>query len=191
MRAQRRMENNNTKVSIPLNSGPVKNIAEDSDMSDEEMEAGGDNYKQLRNYNAHVRKQFNNQSLQNATDEHSSDEDDEDIDNKSDDDEFIDGLQKKQESKKTGDGVDLDKLTKRQRMAYLSKQNNNLNLRGQFSANLQQLDQNGVMQDQSHLSGSVLGDLDDFSEGLPLKSNARRAPKNQISQAQADENKRR
>ena len=57
MRAQRRMENN-TKVSIPLSGGTVKNIAEDSDVSDE-ME-GDDKFKDLRNYNASVRKQFNN-----------------------------------------------------------------------------------------------------------------------------------
>lgn len=60
MRAQRRMENN-TKVSIPMSGGTVKNIAEDSDGSDH-LEDGG-KLKDLRNYNASVRKQFNNRSF--------------------------------------------------------------------------------------------------------------------------------
>ena len=41
MRAQRRMDIN-TKVSIPLSGGPVKNIAEDSDVSDDMEDGDGD-----------------------------------------------------------------------------------------------------------------------------------------------------
>lgn len=86
-----------------------------------------------------------------------------------------------------GNGIDMDKLTRRQRMTLLQKQN--LGQRGQFSA-MQQLDRDGNVIDQSLQSGSNHGDLEDFSEGLPLKATSRRLPKTQISQAAADEAKR-
>lgn len=56
---------------------------------------------------------------------------------------------------------------------------------------MQQLDQNGNIVDQTMMSGtgSIQGDIDDFSEGLPIKS-SRRLPKTQISQAASDEAKR-
>ena len=54
--------------------------------------------------------------------EHSDDDDDDDID-KSDDDEFIKELEKKHEkSSEPLPSVDMDKLTRRQRMALISKQ---------------------------------------------------------------------
>jgi hypothetical protein len=53
-------------------------------------------------------------------------------------------------------------------MALMSKQQS-LGLRGQFSAL-----ENGIEQS--------VGDIDDFSEGLPIKT-SRRLPKTQISQA--------
>ena len=58
-------------------------------------------------------------------------DEDDDLDEKSDDDEFIDGLKKQQQKKqKFQDGglddIDLDKLTRRQKMAYFQKNKNNL-----------------------------------------------------------------
>jgi len=52
--------------------------------------------------------------LQDNEDEHSDDEDDE-IDNKSDDDDFIDELKKAHNHT----NIDMDKLTKRQKTAFL------------------------------------------------------------------------
>jgi hypothetical protein len=93
-----------------------------------------------------------------------SDDDDDDID-KSDDDEFIKELEKKHEkSSEPLPSVDMDKLTRRQRMALISKQQS-LGLRGQFSAV-----ENGIEQS---------GEIDDYSEGLPIKT-SRRLPKTQI-----------
>lgn len=104
--------------------------------------------------------------------EHSEDEDD-DID-KSDDDEFIKGLEKQHEkSSEPVASVDMGKLTRRQRMALLSKQQS-LGQRSQFSA----------------MENGNEGEIDDYSEGLPIKT-SKRLPKTQISQAQQDDNKRR
>ena len=69
----------------------------------------------MKEFNAQVAKEFRSANFDDGKlgevgiDEHSEDLDDEDIDNKSDDDEFIDKLKEKQ-SKQT---VDMDKLTKR------------------------------------------------------------------------------
>jgi len=101
---------------------------------------------------------FDNKAF--VEEEHEQDPD-EDIDNESlDEDEFIDGLKKKQ------DEVNFDKLTKRQKMYHMAK----IGKRGQF---------NDAAQD----------DYEDFSVGLPLER-VKRVPKNHISQAQADEIKR-
>ena len=85
-----------------------------------------------KEYDAQIRKEFKKANFDQNTpsglasaknlDEHSSDEDDDEIDNKSDDDEFLKGLEKQQEKRKEveeGQGVDMDKLTRRQRMTLI------------------------------------------------------------------------
>lgn len=75
----------------------------------------------LREYNAQIRKEFKNDfaNQENATE---SELEDDDIDNKSDD-EFLKHLEKEKSEK-----VNMERLTKRQRMCHIAK--NNLNQRG-------------------------------------------------------------
>ena len=77
----------------------------------------------MREYNAQLHREFKNANFDDKyalDDEHSEDMDD-DLDNKSDDDDFLDELKKKSKEKH----VNMDKLTRRQRMTHLAKQNLN------------------------------------------------------------------
>jgi hypothetical protein len=122
----------------------------------------------IKEYNAQIRKDFRNEQFDDQvkqSEEDASDVDDDELDNKSDD-EFLKHLEKEKNGK-----VNLDRLTKRQRMCHMAK--NNLNQRGQFAID----------------NEAEANDFEDFSEGLPVKTQ-RRQIKSNISQAQQDEIKR-
>ena len=98
----------------------------------------------LKEFNAQVRKDYKNElETEQQASEHLSEGDE--IDEQSDD-EFIKALENKKQER-----VNVERLTKRQRMNHMAK--HNLGSRGQFSA----------------MEGSAeMNDFDDFSEGLPI-----------------------
>jgi hypothetical protein len=104
----------------------------------------------IKEYNAQIRKEFKNDfNNQNKVSEDVSDLEDDDIDDKSDD-EFLNHLEKEKNDK-----INLDRLTKRQRMCHNAK--NNLNQRGQFAID----------------NSADNNDFEDLSEGLPTKTTRR------------------
>ena len=107
-----------------------------------------------RQFNAQVRKEVKQADFDRAGGNYKEDDvedPDDDFDNLSDDDQFIDGLEKRQ---KREEPVNLDRLTMRQRKAYMQK---SMQGRGQFE-----------MEDDTEQKN--------FDDGLTFKSKIR-APK--------------
>jgi len=129
-----------------------------SPTEDDEMQGGN---SKLKEYNAQIRKDFKSMNFdaKKMVEEEPSQEYDQDheLDKASDDDDFIDGLKKKHEKEPE---INFDKLTKRQRTAHMQK--NNLESRGKFAAQENNVDGEAMEQD--------------FSEGLPIRT-MKRAPK--------------
>ena len=105
-----------------------KRSQSDDEADSPDKDINSDTRQQFKEYNAQIRKEVKNAGFDNSKavfherEEDASDEDE--LDEKSDD-EFIDQLKKKQEDKES---INLDRLTKRQRMNHIAK--NNLGQRG-------------------------------------------------------------